>query len=79
MYCSKLSRVIYIFSRIFIIIPAKESTPDQLDSPVVHWLNAINPDLFTEQAIRYVEFTHHTIHHPSHSRYTYAYLHTNYY
>ncbi|KAK1893063.1 putative protein KIAA0825 [Dissostichus eleginoides] len=31
--------------------PGKESKP-QHDSPVVLWLNAINPDLFTEQAIR---------------------------
>uniref|UniRef100_A0A7N8Y3T0 KIAA0825 n=1 Tax=Mastacembelus armatus TaxID=205130 RepID=A0A7N8Y3T0_9TELE len=40
------------FSRTFMINPAKEFTPHQPDSPVVHWLNAINPDLFTEQAIQ---------------------------
>lgn len=32
---------------------AKES--HQVEIPVVHWLNAINPDLFTEQAVRYVK------------------------
>lgn len=39
------------------IDPVKGSTPHQPDSPAVHWLNAINPDLFTEQAIRYVKKT----------------------
>ncbi|XP_059192899.1 uncharacterized protein KIAA0825 homolog [Centropristis striata] len=38
--------------RMFMHKPAKESTPPQPDSPVVQWLNAINPDLFTEQAVR---------------------------
>ncbi|XP_035496073.2 uncharacterized protein KIAA0825 homolog isoform X5 [Scophthalmus maximus] len=38
--------------RTFMINPAEESMPRQPDSSVVHWLNAINPDLFTEQAIR---------------------------
>ncbi len=64
-------------SRIFMINPAEESTPHQPDSPVIHWLNAINPDLFTEQAIRYVKYTHHAIRHPSYSRYTYASSYTN--
>ncbi|XP_071783596.2 uncharacterized protein KIAA0825 homolog [Centroberyx gerrardi] len=31
---------------------AKESTPQQPGSTGVHWLNAIDPDLFTEQSIR---------------------------
>lgn len=35
------------------IDPAKES--HQAESPVVHWLNAINPDLFTEQTVQYVK------------------------
>lgn len=70
--------VISIFSRIFMIDPAKGSTPHQPDSPAVHWLNAINPDLFTEQAMRYVKKnTHHTTHKSSYSRYTYACSHTN--
>lgn len=55
-------------SRTFMINPAEESMPRQPDSSVVHWLNAINPDLFTEQAIRYVKHTHQTIYHPSYSR-----------
>ncbi|XP_071338749.1 uncharacterized protein KIAA0825 homolog isoform X2 [Trachinotus anak] len=38
--------------RTFMINSAEESMPQQPDSSVVHWLNAINPDLFTEQAIR---------------------------
>eukprot|EP00064_Thunnus_orientalis_P007290 superscaffoldBa00000798_g7310 len=42
--------------RTFLINPAKESMPHQPDSPLVHWLNAIDPDLFTEQAIRTVNF-----------------------
>ncbi|XP_074494372.1 uncharacterized protein KIAA0825 homolog isoform X2 [Sebastes fasciatus] len=57
--CEQLLTVLVIVTaplsllyRIFMINPAKESTPHQPDSPVVHWLNAINPDLFTEQAIR---------------------------
>ncbi|XP_078106613.1 uncharacterized protein KIAA0825 homolog isoform X1 [Sander vitreus] len=57
--CEQLLTVLVIVTaplsllyRIFMINPAKESTSDQPDSPVVHWLNAINPDLFTEQAIR---------------------------
>lgn len=37
------------------IDPAKQSMPHQTDSLVVHWLNAVNPDLFPEQAIRYVK------------------------
>uniref|UniRef100_UPI0037E8A58D uncharacterized protein KIAA0825 homolog n=1 Tax=Semicossyphus pulcher TaxID=241346 RepID=UPI0037E8A58D len=57
--CEQLLTVLVIVTaplsllyRIFMINPAKESTPHQPDSPVVHWLNAINPDLFTEQVIR---------------------------
>ncbi|KAL7392198.1 hypothetical protein ABVT39_021043 [Epinephelus coioides] len=57
--CEQLLMVLVIVTaplsllyRIFMINPEKESTPKQLDSPLVHWLNAINPDLFTEQAIR---------------------------
>ncbi|CAJ1068534.1 uncharacterized protein KIAA0825 homolog isoform X4 [Xyrichtys novacula] len=37
---------------LFMINPSKESASHQPDYPVVHWLNAINPDLFTEQVIR---------------------------
>nr|XP_020450251.1 uncharacterized protein KIAA0825 homolog [Monopterus albus] len=44
--------LLYSFSRTFMINPVKESVPHQPNSPVVHWLNAINPDLFTEQAIQ---------------------------
>lgn len=48
------------------INPAKETAPQQPDSPVVRWLNAIDPDLFTEQAMRYVKYiipsiSHHTV------------------
>ncbi|KAA8592898.1 hypothetical protein FQN60_018353, partial [Etheostoma spectabile] len=57
--CEQLLTVLVIVTaplsllyRNFMINPAKESTPHQSDSPVVHWLNAINPDLFTEQAVR---------------------------
>lgn len=32
----------------------KDSMSDQTDGPVVHWLHAINPNLFTEEIIRYV-------------------------
>ncbi|KAL6114369.1 kiaa0825 [Pungitius sinensis] len=38
--------------RVFMNNPAKESTQHQPNSHVVHWLNAINPDLFSEPAIR---------------------------
>ncbi|XP_040898479.1 uncharacterized protein KIAA0825 homolog [Toxotes jaculatrix] len=57
--CEQLLTVLVIVTaplsflhRTFLNNPAKESTPDQPDSSVVHWLNAIDPDLFTEQAIR---------------------------
>ncbi|XP_023256729.1 uncharacterized protein KIAA0825 homolog [Seriola lalandi dorsalis] len=57
--CEQLLTVLVIVTaplsllyRTFMINSAKESTPQQPDSSVVHWLNAINPDLFTEQAIR---------------------------
>ncbi|KAM9360075.1 uncharacterized protein KIAA0825 homolog [Symphorus nematophorus] len=57
--CEQLLTVLVIVTaplsllyRTFMIDSAKESTPHQLDSPVVHWLHAINPDLFTEQAVR---------------------------
>ncbi|XP_065821463.1 uncharacterized protein KIAA0825 homolog [Labrus bergylta] len=57
--CEQLLTVLVIVTaplsllyRIFMIDRAKESAPHQPDSPVVHWLNAINPDLFTEQVIR---------------------------
>nr|XP_046243006.1 uncharacterized protein KIAA0825 homolog isoform X2 [Scatophagus argus] len=57
--CEQLLTVLVIVTaplsllyRIFMIDSAKESTPHQPDSPVVHWLNAIDPDLFTEQAIQ---------------------------
>ncbi|KAF3695913.1 putative protein KIAA0825 [Channa argus] len=38
--------------RTFMINVAKQCTSHQPDSPVIRWLNAVNPDLFTEQAIR---------------------------
>ncbi|XP_068461440.1 uncharacterized protein KIAA0825 homolog isoform X3 [Clinocottus analis] len=38
--------------RTFMNNPEKESTPHPPDSYVVHWLNAINPDVFSEQAVR---------------------------
>ncbi|XP_038560256.1 uncharacterized protein KIAA0825 homolog [Micropterus salmoides] len=41
-----------LLCRICMINPAKETAPQQPDSPVVRWLNAIDPDLFTEQAMR---------------------------
>ncbi|XP_041644003.1 uncharacterized protein KIAA0825 homolog [Cheilinus undulatus] len=57
--CEQLLTVLVIVTaplsllyRIFIISPVEESAAHQPDSPVVHWLNAINPDLFTEQVIR---------------------------
>ncbi|XP_060927572.1 uncharacterized protein KIAA0825 homolog [Limanda limanda] len=57
--CGQLLTVLVIVTapltllhRTFMINPAKESMPQQPDSSFVHWLNAINPDLFTAQAIR---------------------------
>ncbi|XP_027133664.1 uncharacterized protein KIAA0825 homolog isoform X3 [Larimichthys crocea] len=57
--CEQLLTVLVIVTaplsslyRIFMIDPAKESTTHQPDGRVVHWLNVIDPDLFTEQAIR---------------------------
>ncbi|CAK6950129.1 uncharacterized protein KIAA0825 homolog [Scomber scombrus] len=57
--CDQLLTVLIIVTaplsllyRTFVINPAKESMPHQPDSPLVHWLNVIDPDLFTEQAIR---------------------------
>jgi len=64
-------------SRIFMNNPEKESTPRPPDSHVVHWLNAINPDLFSERAIRYVKYFHRTIHQPSHRTYAMASSHTH--
>lgn len=53
----ELKCMILTFSRIFMLDSAKESGPPSTDGAVVHWLNAINPELFTEQAIRYVKKT----------------------
>ncbi|XP_042344132.1 uncharacterized protein KIAA0825 homolog isoform X2 [Plectropomus leopardus] len=57
--CEQLLTVLVIVTaplsllyRIFMINPEKDSAPQQPDSHVVHWLNAINPDLFTEHAVR---------------------------
>nr|XP_019949157.1 PREDICTED: uncharacterized protein KIAA0825 homolog [Paralichthys olivaceus] len=57
--CGQLLTVLVIVTapltllyRTFMINPAKESMPQQPDSSFVHWLNAINPDLFTEHAVR---------------------------
>ncbi|XP_034547200.1 uncharacterized protein KIAA0825 homolog isoform X2 [Notolabrus celidotus] len=57
--CEQLLTVLVIVTaplsllyRIFMINPAKESAAHQPGGPVVHWLNAINPDLFTELVIR---------------------------
>ncbi|XP_074526836.1 uncharacterized protein KIAA0825 homolog isoform X2 [Halichoeres trimaculatus] len=57
--CEQLLTVLIIVTaplsllyRTFMINPAKESAAHQPGSPVVHWLNAINPDLFTELVIR---------------------------
>ncbi|KAM7416505.1 hypothetical protein PAMA_018520 [Pampus argenteus] len=57
--CDQLLTVLVIVTaplsllyRTFLNNPVKESTPHQPDSPLVHWLNAIDPDLFTELAIR---------------------------
>ncbi|XP_028269180.1 uncharacterized protein KIAA0825 homolog isoform X2 [Parambassis ranga] len=56
--CDQLLTVLIIVTsplsllyRAFMINTA-ESTPQQPHHPVLHWRNAINPDLFTEQAIR---------------------------
>ncbi|KAM4577001.1 uncharacterized protein KIAA0825 homolog isoform 1-T1 [Odontesthes bonariensis] len=56
--CDQLLTVLIIVTaplsllyRAFMINASKEST-SQPNSPVVRWLNAIKPDLFTEQAIR---------------------------
>ncbi|XP_023129482.2 uncharacterized protein KIAA0825 homolog isoform X1 [Amphiprion ocellaris] len=57
--CDQLLTVLIIVTapvsllyRTFMIDAAKDSTPPQPNSPAVYWLNAINPDLFTEQTIR---------------------------
>ncbi|XP_069555977.1 uncharacterized protein KIAA0825 homolog [Brachyistius frenatus] len=57
--CDQLLTVLVIVTvpvsllhRTFMINAAKDSPPHQPDSPIVHWLNAINPELFTEEAIR---------------------------
>lgn len=79
----ELKCMILTFSRIFMLDSAKELAPPSAHGTVVHWLNAINPELFTEQAIRYVkkkqknQNTHHTTHKSSYSRYAYACSHTN--
>uniref|UniRef100_A0A1A7WWN9 KIAA0825 n=1 Tax=Iconisemion striatum TaxID=60296 RepID=A0A1A7WWN9_9TELE len=38
--------------RTFVINASEDSTSHQPESPVVRWLNAIKPDLYTERAIR---------------------------
>uniref|UniRef100_A0A1A8JAT7 KIAA0825 n=2 Tax=Nothobranchius TaxID=28779 RepID=A0A1A8JAT7_NOTKU len=38
--------------RTFVINASEDSTSQQPESPVVRWLNAIKPDLYTERAIR---------------------------
>lgn len=44
-----------ICNRTFMIDAAKETSPDPPTIPVIRWLNAINPEVFTEQAIRYTK------------------------
>ncbi|KAM9391487.1 uncharacterized protein KIAA0825 homolog [Pholidichthys leucotaenia] len=43
---------ITLVHRTFVINAATESIPHQTVSTIVHWLNAINPDLFSEQVMR---------------------------
>uniref|UniRef100_G3P827 KIAA0825 n=1 Tax=Gasterosteus aculeatus aculeatus TaxID=481459 RepID=G3P827_GASAC len=57
--CDQLLTVLVIVTaplsllyRVFMNNPAIESTQHQPDSHVVHWLNAINLDLFSEEAVR---------------------------
>ncbi|XP_073322833.1 uncharacterized protein KIAA0825 homolog [Pagrus major] len=57
--CEQLLAVLVIVTaplsllyRIFMVDQVKESRTHEPDGPAVHWLNAINPDLFTEQVIR---------------------------
>ena len=73
--------VISLFSRIFTVDQVKESATHESDGPAVHWLNAMNPDLFSEQVLRYVKYiltqahiharsgmlSHHTHLHPLYS------------
>lgn len=40
------------FFRTFVIDPLRQTTLQEHDSVIVHWLHAINPDLFTKQIIR---------------------------
>lgn len=61
----ELKCMILTFSRIFMLDSAKELVPPLTDGAVVHWLNAINPELFTEQAIRYVKKQKQKTKHPS--------------
>lgn len=72
----------YDFSRTFTQDSAKDVVPQSSNGAGVHWLNAINPELFTEKDIRYVkikkrikkENIHHTAYKLSYSycRCTYA-------
>ncbi|XP_030593401.1 uncharacterized protein KIAA0825 homolog [Archocentrus centrarchus] len=57
--CDQLLTVLVIVTaplslihRTFMIDAAKETSPDSPTIPVIRWLNAINPDVFTEQAMR---------------------------
>uniref|UniRef100_A0A3P9C9C5 Si:ch73-280o22.2 n=1 Tax=Maylandia zebra TaxID=106582 RepID=A0A3P9C9C5_9CICH len=57
--CDQLLTVLVIVTaplsllhRTFMIDAAKETSPDPPTIPVIRWLNAINPEVFTEQAIR---------------------------
>ncbi|XP_063346071.1 uncharacterized protein KIAA0825 homolog isoform X4 [Pelmatolapia mariae] len=57
--CDQLLTVLVIVTaplsllhRTFMIDAAKETSPDPPTIPVIRWLNAINPKVFTEQAIR---------------------------
>ncbi|XP_036953072.1 uncharacterized protein KIAA0825 homolog isoform X5 [Acanthopagrus latus] len=57
--CEQLLTVLVIVTaplsllyRIFTVDQVKESATHESDGPAVHWLNAMNPDLFSEQVLR---------------------------
>lgn len=62
----------FIFSRSFMNSASKDSAPRQPERHVVRWLNAINPDRFPEQVIRYVKHSHHVVCRTSFSRHTHS-------
>lgn len=68
--CFAQSCIVLNFSRTFMTNPENGSTPHPAGSPAVNWLNAVNPDLFTEQTIEYVNTSYNHISHTYSIMYT---------